>query len=98
MMVAVDVSSVLTYTVGALPTTLLSQSDAQMDTKIAGVSVWSNLGTIAGNGTQDDKALSYYLTLSGASNAKNVAPCKLVAVKIDGKEQQLILGREFLVL
>ena len=43
MMVAVDISSVLTYTVGALPTTLLSQTDAKMDTKVVGVSVWSNL-------------------------------------------------------
>ena len=93
MMVAVDISSVLTYTVGALPTTLLSQTDAKMDTKIVGVSVWSNLWNIEGKGTQEDKALSYYVTLSW--NQNNIAPCKLESVKIKGKEQMVIVGREF---
>ena len=96
MMVAVDISSVLTYTVGALPTTLLSQTDAKMDTKVVGVSVLSNLGSVEGKWTQDDRALSYYVTLSGVQN--NVAPCKLESVKINGKEQMIILGREFISL
>lgn len=43
MMVVVDISSVLTYTVGALPTTLLSQTDAKQDMKVVGVGVRSNL-------------------------------------------------------
>lgn len=43
MMVAVDISSVLTYTVGALPTTLLSQTDTKQDMKVVGVGVRSNL-------------------------------------------------------
>ena len=96
MMVAVDISSVLTYTVGALPTTLLSQTDAKMDTKVVGVSVWSNLWGMEWKGTQDDKALTYYVTLSWSQN--NIAPCKLESVKIKGKEQMIILGREFFSL
>gem|GEM_PF-839767 len=40
--------------------------------------------------------MSYYVTLSGVQN--NVAPCKLESVKINGKEQMIILGREFLSL
>lgn len=42
MMVAVDVSTVLTYTVGALPTSLLAQTDLQLNSKMHGLSVVSD--------------------------------------------------------
>ena len=97
MMVAVDISSVLTYTVGALPTTLLSQTDAKQDMKVVGVGVRSNLWNIEGKGTQDDRALSYYMTLPWKEKGveKNIAPCKHIAVRVGGKDQQLIVWRSF---
>ncbi|MDO4713576.1 MAG: hypothetical protein Q4B28_02795 [bacterium] len=96
MMVLVDISTILTYTVGTIPTTVLSSTDQTSNYKVMGMSLELNMGD-AGKDANSAKneAVQRYATLPGDKATLNIAPCESAKRKEDEKEKIYLLGRKY---
>lgn len=102
LMAAVDLSTVLTYTVGAIPTSLVATTDEQhKDIRMLGMNTILNLSD---EGLNKDKSidktiLNYRSTKKQEGDRliddKYLAPCKTIDVKFEAQEQSFIIGRAF---
>ncbi len=102
LMAAVDLSTVLTYTVGAIPTSLLATTDEQYkDVRMLGMNTMLNLGDEGLNKDKSiDKTIFNYRSTKKQEgdrllDDKYLAPCKVINVKFGAQEQSFIIGRVF---
>lgn len=98
LMACVDLSTVLTYTIGAIPTSILATTDkATEDSKMLMMNTVFNLGD-AGvqKDTSADQAIVTYRTTSNDHDSIAIAPCKGTQIKGgNGGKQTFIIGRAF---
>ncbi|MBF0931919.1 MAG: hypothetical protein HXJ92_00735, partial [candidate division SR1 bacterium] len=93
MMVLVDLSTILTYSVGALPSSIISQVGSGASSKVLSTNIVLNMGDAQKMGSQEqNKTIVTYSTLNGVNGTMNIAPC-LVVKKTD--KESYIVGREY---
>ena len=100
LMAAVDLSTILTYTVGAIPTTLVGNTDMTgMDSRILGMNTFLNLWDegIQKDKTTDEAIVTYWNTKQWNSE-KYIAPCRTIEVWSGKEGQSFIIGRKFSTL
>ena len=100
LMAAVDLSTILTYTVGAIPTTLVGNTDMTgMDSRILGMNTFLNLWDegLQKDKTSDEAIVTYWNTKQWKSE-KYIAPCRTVEVGSGKEGQSFIIGRKFSTL
>ena len=93
MMVLVDLSTILTYSVGALPSSIISQVWSGASSKVLSTNIVLNMGDAQKMGSQEqNKTIVTYSTLNWVNGTINIAPC-LVVKKTD--KESYIVGREY---
>ena len=93
MMVLVDLSTILTYSVGALPSSIISQVWSGASSKVLSTNIVLNMGDAQKMGSQEqNKTIVTYSTLNWVNGTMNIAPC-LVVKKTD--KESYIVGREY---
>lgn len=98
LMVAVDLSTILTYTVGAIPTSIVWSSDSAgiEDSRILGMNTFLNLWDegIQKDKTTDEAIVTYWNTKKG-NTEKYIAPCWTTEVGSAQDGQSFVIGRKF---
>lgn len=96
MMVLVDVSTILTYTVGALPQSILPKVDQKVDYKAMGMSIAADMGQAGTGVTQaQNQTIKFYWTLPSSGDASKtvlIAPCETATYKTG---DTYIIGRSY---
>ena len=93
MMVLVDLSTILTYSVGALPSSIISQVWSGASSKVLSTNIVLNMGDAQKMGSQEqNKTIVTYSTLNWVNGTINIAPC-LIVKKTD--KESYIVGREY---
>lgn len=93
MMVLVDLSTILTYSVGALPSSIISQVWSGVSSKVLSTNIVLNMGDAQKMGSQEqNKTIVTYSTLNWVNGTINIAPC-LIVKKTD--KESYIVGREY---
>lgn len=98
LMAAVDLSTILTYTVGAIPTSIVGSNDlAEIeDSRILGMNTFLNLWDegIQKDKTTDEAIVTYWNTKKG-NTEKYIAPCWTTEVGSKQEGQSFVIGRKF---
>ena len=95
MMVLVDLSTILTYSVWALPSSIISQVGSGASSKILSTNIILNMGDAQKRWSQDqNETIIDYYTLGWVNNngGMNIAPC-LVVKRTD--KESYIVGRKY---
>lgn len=96
MMVLVDISTILTYTVGGLPSSIMPQVEKAADYKVMGVSVAVDMGDTK---TQALDPFKYYGVLPAVQEGGaplNIAACEVWSIDTGaGNKRDYIVGRAF---
>ena len=94
MMVLVDLSTILTYSVGGIPTSIITQLDEKVhDVRMLSTNVLLNLGDegLQKDKTVDQAIVTYWTTKQNNKDTNYIAPCKIAEVQ----KQKFIVGRAF---
>lgn len=91
LMAMVDLSTILTYSVGAIPTTIVGKGDTKwdFDSRILGMNTLLNLWDAWVQKDVDQAIISYRST---SITGEKIAPCKVVKA---GWDQTFVIGRAF---
>lgn len=95
MLVLVDVSTVMTYTIGTIPQSILPSVDQKVDHKVMGMSLALDAGDAGTAETQaENEAMKFYRTLnSPKGETLAFAPCELLTRK--DEKSDYIIGRRY---
>ncbi len=98
LMAAIDLSTVLTYTVGAIPTTIIATTDAkEHDTRMLAMNTLLNFwdAWVQKDKLVDEIIINYRTVKKENKDSKYVAACQVVSVWSGDKKQTFVVGRAF---